>query len=135
MFYDAGGGNPADYEVWGGSLKGDYEFDGATLTSITAHDESEGFSRGDIDGGDALPVGPGFIPFPSDTQDSIDLQQTTQEVRLASSGDGPFELAGRRLLLRQRLHRPDRRLHLPAAGHRAPSQRELGRLRAGELRR
>ena len=88
VFYDAGGGNPADYEVWGASLRAEYEFDGATLTSITAHEESEGFSRGDIDGGN--PTGPGFIPFPSDTQDSIDLQQTTQEVRLASSGDGTF---------------------------------------------
>jgi iron complex outermembrane recepter protein len=88
VFYDAGGGNPADYEVWGASLRADYEFDRATLTSITAHNESEGSSRGDIDGGN--PTGPGFIPFPSDTQDSIDLRQTTQEVRLASSGDGSF---------------------------------------------
>ncbi len=89
VFYDAGGGNPADYEVWGASLRAEYEFDGATLTSITAHNESEGFSRGDIDGGN--PTGPGFIPFPSDTQDSIDLRQTTQEIRLASSGERTFD--------------------------------------------
>ena len=88
VFYDAGGGNPAEYEVWGASLRAEYEFGGATLTSITAHYESEGLSRGDIDGGN--PTGPGFIPFPSDTQDSIDLSQTTQEIRLASDGDGPF---------------------------------------------
>ena len=88
VFYDAGGGNPADYEVWGASLRVDYEFGGATLTSITAHNESEGSSRGDIDGGN--PTGPGFIPFPADTQDSIDLQQTTQEIRLASAGDDAF---------------------------------------------
>ena len=86
VFYDAGGGNPADYEVWGASLRGEYDFGGATLTSITAHYESNGSSRGDIDGGNL--AGPGFIPFPSDTQDSIDLRQTTQEIRLASSGDG-----------------------------------------------
>jgi iron complex outermembrane recepter protein len=94
VFYDAGGGNPAEYEVWGGSLQIGYDFGGATLTSITAHYESEGSSRGDIDGGFGavfLPVmGPGFIPFPSDTQDSIDLSQTTQEIRLASDGGGPF---------------------------------------------
>ena len=94
VFYDAGGGNPAEYEVWGASLRAEYEFGGATLTSITAHYESEGSSRGDIDGGFGavfLPVmGPGFIPFPSDTQDSIDLSQTTQEIRLASAGGGPF---------------------------------------------
>jgi len=86
VFYDAGDGNPAEYEVWGASLRAQYEFDGATLTSITAHNESEGSSRGDIDGGN--PGGPGFIPFPSDTQDSIDLRQTTQEVRLASATGG-----------------------------------------------
>ena len=94
VFYDAGGGNPAEYEVWGGSVQASYDFGGATLTSITAHYESEGSSRGDIDGGFGavfLPVmGPGFIPFPSDTQDSIDLNQTTQELRLASNAGGRF---------------------------------------------
>ncbi len=71
--------------------RSEYEFGGATLTSITAHYESEGLSRGDIDGGNAVFLpDPGFIPFPSDTQDSIDLSQTTQEIRLASRGGGPF---------------------------------------------
>jgi len=94
VFYDAGGGNEANYKQVGATLTAAYEFDGATLTSITSHWTSEGSSRGDIDGGfgaSFLPfMGPGFIPFPSDTQDSIDLEQTTQEVRLASNGDGPL---------------------------------------------
>ncbi len=94
VFYDAGGGNEANYQQFGATLTAAYEFDGATLTSITSHWTSEGSSRGDVDGGfgaSFLPVmGPGFIPFPSDTQDSIDLKQTTQEVRLASNGDGPL---------------------------------------------
>ncbi|WP_017664786.1 TonB-dependent receptor [Porphyrobacter sp. AAP82] len=94
VFYDAGGGNLADYEQVGLTLTGAYEFDGMTLTSITSYWTSEGSSRGDIDGGfgaSFLPVmGPGFIPFPSDTQDSIDLEQFTQEVRLASTTDGPL---------------------------------------------
>ena len=94
VFYDAGGGNRADYQQFGATLTASYEFDGATLTSITSHWTSEGSSRGDVDGGFGavfLPVsGPGFIPFPSDTQDSIDLEQTTQEIRLASNGDGPL---------------------------------------------
>ncbi|WP_330997525.1 TonB-dependent receptor [Erythrobacter donghaensis] len=34
--------------------------------------------------------GPGLIPFPSDTQDSLDLEQFTQEIRLASTTDGPL---------------------------------------------
>ncbi len=88
VYYDGGGGNPADYEMWGLTGKIDYDFGGVTLTSITSYNESEGSSRGDIDGGNMV-TGPGFIPFPSDTTDSIDLHQTTQEVRLASNGDGP----------------------------------------------
>ncbi|MEE4206877.1 MAG: TonB-dependent receptor [Erythrobacter sp.] len=88
VFYDAGGGNPAEYQQFGATLNGSYEFDFATLTSITSYWTSEGFSRGDIDGGN--PGGPGFIPFQSDTQDSIDLEQLTHEVRLASNSDGPL---------------------------------------------
>ncbi|NNC60667.1 MAG: TonB-dependent receptor plug domain-containing protein [Erythrobacter sp.] len=94
VFYDAGGGNEARYETFGISGTMTYEADVATLTSITSFYDSEGSSRGDIDGGFgasfAPPFGPGFIPFPADTQDSIDLTQTTHEVRLASNSDGPF---------------------------------------------
>lgn len=95
VFYDAGGGNVAEYQIFGSSLKLQYEGEGATLTSITAYQESNGSSRGDIDGGFGavfLPEsGPGLIPFPADTKDSIDLYQLTQEVRLASSGAGPLQ--------------------------------------------
>ncbi|MEM6857615.1 MAG: TonB-dependent receptor [Pseudomonadota bacterium] len=89
VFFDGGGGNPSEYQQFGATLKMDYEFDFATLTQISSYWESEGFSRGDVDGGN-LVTGPGFIPFPSDTQDSIDLQQFTSETRLASNGDGPL---------------------------------------------
>ncbi|WP_324074861.1 MAG: TonB-dependent receptor [Erythrobacter sp.] len=92
VFYDGGGGNRVNYKQFGATLTAAYEFDGATLTSITSRWTTDGSGRGDIDGGFGavfLPrMGPGFIPFPSDTQDSIDLKQTTQEVRLASNGDG-----------------------------------------------
>ncbi|UYV14270.1 TonB-dependent receptor [Porphyrobacter sp. ULC335] len=98
VFYDAGGGNVAKYQQFGATLTAAYEFDGATLTSITSHWTSEGSSRGDIDGGfvvrnaagTVIRTGPGLIPFESDTQDSLDLKQTTQEVRLASTTDGPL---------------------------------------------
>jgi iron complex outermembrane recepter protein len=98
VFYDAGGGNVAEYEQLGITLTSSYEFDFATLTTITSYWTSEGFSRGDIDGGfverDAMGnivrTGPGVIPFESDTQDSLDLEQTTSEIRLASNGDGPL---------------------------------------------
>ncbi|MEZ5680116.1 MAG: TonB-dependent receptor [Erythrobacter sp.] len=95
VFYDAGGGNQAKYKADIATLKVEYDADFATLTSITSWANSEGSSRGDIDGGfgaSFLPeMGPGFIPFPSDTQDSIELDQLTHEVRLASSGNNKVD--------------------------------------------
>lgn len=87
--YDAGGGNHQRYKGYGASANIQYDFGGAKLTSITAYENTHGYSRGDIDGGN--PAGPGFIPFQSDTQDAIpNLFQWTQEVRLASDTDGPL---------------------------------------------
>ena len=95
VFYDAGAGNEAKYKAEIATVKADYDADFATFTSITSWANSEGSSRGDIDGGFGavfLPeMGPGFIPFPSDTRDSIMLDQFTQEVRFASNGGGTFE--------------------------------------------
>ena len=89
--YNQGGGNPQSYNAWGGSANIAYDFGDVKLTSITGYESANGYSRGDIDGGVAG-VGPGFIPFDSDTQDSIDkLGQTTQELRLASDTAGPLQ--------------------------------------------
>ena len=90
VFYNGGANNPQKYDGNGTSLKIDYDFGGATLTPISAYETTNGRSRGDIDGG--VPgTGPGFIPFDSDTQDSIDdLDQYTQEIRLASDTEGPL---------------------------------------------
>lgn len=119
VYYDGGQNNPQKTDGWGGSAKIDWDFGGATLTSITAYETASSFSLGDIDGGvivpglmapvppglssgvtdtsfppDGIPDAttfPGFIPFASETQDSIDdLDQFTQEVRLASNAAGPF---------------------------------------------
>ncbi|MBI1359919.1 MAG: TonB-dependent receptor plug domain-containing protein [Alphaproteobacteria bacterium] len=88
--YDQGGGNPQKYKGWGTSANVGYDFGPVKLTSITGYEETHGFSRGDIDGGVAG-VGPGFIPFDSDTQDGLDsLNQFTEEVRLASTSAGPL---------------------------------------------
>jgi iron complex outermembrane receptor protein len=85
--FNQGGGNPQAYTGWGGSANIDYDFGDMVLTSITAYETTDGYSRGDIDGGVAG-TGPGFIPFDSDTQDGLDdLDQTTQELRLASDTD------------------------------------------------
>ena len=70
----------------------EYDFGPATLYSVTSYWGGDLESRGDIDGGFGavfLPVsGPGFIPFPAQSQDNIpSLDQFTQEVRIASNGD------------------------------------------------
>jgi iron complex outermembrane receptor protein len=89
--YNQGGGNPQEYNGYGASANVSYDFGDVKLTSITAWETAEGYSRGDIDGGVAG-VGPGFIPFDSDTKDSLrDLKQVTQEVRLASDYGGPLK--------------------------------------------
>jgi iron complex outermembrane receptor protein len=89
VFFDEGDNNPQEYRNTGLNLKLEYAFDTVTLTSITAGEDAKGRSLGDIDGGfgaSFLPfMGPGFIPFPSQTQDAADVQQFTQEFRLASN--------------------------------------------------
>lgn len=96
VYYDGGNGNPQRGTGLGGSAKVEWDLGGAVVTSITGYESATSRSRGDIDGGSGavfLPDGsfPGFIPFPSDTQDAIDdLDQFTQEIRLASNSSGPF---------------------------------------------
>jgi iron complex outermembrane receptor protein len=83
-------------ESAGANLKLEYDFGEGmpTLTSITAYERVDAYSRGDIDGGFgavfAPPSGPGFIPFPSESADGIPFhRQFTQEVRLAGD-NGPL---------------------------------------------
>ncbi|MCM2268732.1 MAG: TonB-dependent receptor [Thermoanaerobaculia bacterium] len=98
VFHD--GLNEQDISAFGGVLKLDYAMDGMTLTSITGYETLDMYSRGDIDGGFgavfAPPSGPGFIPFPSESADGLpDLDQFTQEIRLASETGGRWDwLAG-----------------------------------------
>ncbi|MEO9970335.1 MAG: TonB-dependent receptor [Hyphomonadaceae bacterium] len=111
VFFDGGQDNVQDSETWGVSGSVNYDLGFATFTSITGYESGNSSSVGDIDGGVIAPLGtavpdgitsaptfgdtavsfPGFIPFPSETQDSLeDLDQFTQEVRLASNSDGPL---------------------------------------------
>jgi iron complex outermembrane receptor protein len=101
VFFDGGGNNPQEATALGGSFTLTYDFGNElTLTSISAYETVENRSFGDIDGGFGavfLPImGPGFIPFPSETQDGLeDLEQITQEFRLASeASDRMFWQAG-----------------------------------------
>ena len=71
----------------------EYDFGPATLYSVTSYWHGKLHSRGDIDGGDD--TGPGFIPFQAESQDNIpDLDQFTQEVRVASNNSGGFGYQG-----------------------------------------
>jgi iron complex outermembrane receptor protein len=99
VYYDEGDNNPQEYDNDGYSLKIDYDMGAYTLTSITAYENASGYSLGDIDGGFGavfLPeMGPGFIPFPSQTKDNADVQQFTQELRLSNNdADRLFWQAG-----------------------------------------
>lgn len=73
----------------------EYDFGPATVYSVTSYWHGKVESRGDIDGGFSccgLPgSGPGFIPFPAQSQDNIpSLDQFTQELRVASNNKGGF---------------------------------------------
>ena len=66
-----------------------------TLTSITAYEQVETFSRADVEGGIGCSfcgiMGPGFIPFPAQTADGIpDHDQLTQEFRLNNDASNRF---------------------------------------------
>ena len=88
VFFDGGNNNPQEAKALGGSVRLDFDFrNDVTLTSISSYETVENRSLGDIDGGN-LVTGPGFIPFPSETQDGLDdLEQLTQEFRLASDAN------------------------------------------------
>ena len=107
VYWDGGGGNPAKIKSHGTTLKVDWDLDNFTITSITSYqDVYDRSARGDIDGGFGClftcgggPAGPASNPFnPAaspfvvnvDTGSDILMDQFTQELRLASNSDGPF---------------------------------------------
>lgn len=85
---DAQGRAYQKIESSGASLKLTYDLGGPEITSITAYERVDAYSRGDIDGGYgavfAPPSGPGLIPFPSESADGIPFhRQFSQELRIA----------------------------------------------------
>ncbi len=94
VFHD--GLNVQDISSHGAALKWDYDVTGGTVTGVTGYDTLDSYSRGDIDGGFGavfLPsMGPGFIPFPSESADGVpELTQFTQELRYATNTDAPLQ--------------------------------------------
>ncbi|MCG7571428.1 TonB-dependent receptor [Pseudoalteromonas sp. CNC9-20] len=96
VYHDAASRATQQVESQGASLKLEWDVnDFYTLTSISAWESAEIYSRADIDGGYGaafLPdMGPGVIPFPSESADGIpDQDQYTQELRLSSNFAGDF---------------------------------------------
>lgn len=86
VFYDGGDNNTQKYKGYGTSLKIDWNLDDILFTSVSALEKADGSNTGDIDGGVAG-VGPGFIPFSSATIDAGDIEQFTQELRLANDNN------------------------------------------------
>lgn len=84
VFYDGGNNNTQQYDGSGASLTLDFNLGEYQLTTISAFEKADGSNTGDIDGGVAG-VGPGFIPFSSETVDAGDIEQTTHEIRLANT--------------------------------------------------
>ncbi|MBK6593160.1 MAG: TonB-dependent receptor [Burkholderiales bacterium] len=79
----------------GGSMRLKWSLRDVNVYSITGYETVKAYSRGDVDGGYgavfAGTMGPGFIPFPSETADGIrDHSQVTQEFRVESKTSGPL---------------------------------------------
>ena len=111
VWFDGGDNNPAKIKSFGVTLKLDWDVGDHTITSITSYqDIYDRFARGDIDGGYGCllsflglcqpgPAGPPSTPFnPAaspfivnvDTGGDQEVEQITQEIRVASNLDGPF---------------------------------------------
>ena len=94
VFFDGGDGNPLTQESWGVNLTVEKELNEAwDLVYIYGNENTETFSRGDIDGvavdenGNVVPDVP--FNFSSDTSGGIDdLTQQTHELRFAYDNGG-----------------------------------------------
>jgi len=94
--YPTDGLNSQKLQSSGGSLRLRWDLPGMSLHSITAYDKAKFYSRADVDGGYgasfASSMGPGFIPFPSETADGLpSLKQITQEFRVESNTKDPLQ--------------------------------------------
>jgi len=91
--YDEAQDNPQAYTTKGASAHVTWDLGGAALTSITAYETTKGYSRGDTDGGAAANYPVGGVPngFGQSQGQIRDLDQWSQELRLASTGNGPLK--------------------------------------------
>ncbi|MBW8859273.1 MAG: TonB-dependent receptor [Caulobacter sp.] len=87
--FDEANYNPQAYDTQGTALHVAYDFGPVTLTSISAYETTSGYSRGDTDGGAAANYPVNGVPngFGQSMGQVRDLDQLTQEIRLASNGE------------------------------------------------
>ncbi|WP_419147712.1 TonB-dependent receptor [Pseudoalteromonas 'SMAR'] len=95
VYHDAASRATQQVQTQGASLKLEWDLDQHTVTSISAWESAEIYSRADVDGGYGAVFldtqGPGVIPFASETADVIpDHDQYTQELRLSSNFAGDY---------------------------------------------
>lgn len=97
IYHDAANRSKQFVDNQGASLNLEYNLGDHTFTSITGYESVEVYSQGDIDGGYGASflgdyMGPGFIPFPSESAGVIpDHSQISQEFRVASNELGVFD--------------------------------------------
>ncbi|ALE17013.1 Outer membrane receptor protein, mostly Fe transport [Altererythrobacter epoxidivorans] len=89
------GKNDQSLDTQNASARLTWDVGPVSLISVTSYWHGTSTSVGDVDGGygfaDFPPSGPGYIPFTAETRDSVpDLDQFTQEFRIASNGSGPI---------------------------------------------
>ncbi|MGV6801099.1 MAG: TonB-dependent receptor [bacterium] len=94
VYFD--GKNKQKVRGMGAQAKIDIDLGEHILTSVTGWKSVDVFSRGDIDGGFGAAFlnnsQPGIIPFTAESADALpDHDQFTQEIRLASDQEGPWE--------------------------------------------
>jgi len=86
------GGNEQKVNQRGGFVKVDYDLDAVTVTSITAYEYGDVFSRGDIDGGVAnfdFSRNRNAIPFPVESASDVPgVTQWSEEFRVSSNDSG-----------------------------------------------
>ncbi|MEO1648932.1 MAG: TonB-dependent receptor, partial [Pseudomonadota bacterium] len=91
------GTNDQELTVRNASARINWDVGPVSIISVTSIWGGDATSVGDVDGGfgaNFLPpelTGPGNIPFTAETRDTVpQLEQFTQELRIASNGDGPL---------------------------------------------
>lgn len=91
--YDEANDNPQAYKTYGAAEHIAIDMGPVTLTSITAYETTSGYSRGDTDGGAAANYPVAGVPngFGQSQGQVRDLDQLSQEVRLASNGNDAFK--------------------------------------------